>query len=131
MTSFSSLSGIIYYMKESVVSYLESAKEVISELETKGLVDLDPQKTGGVIVKLLDAEGNLISSVMIKSKEAITELLKAKGHMAIIKKNIDGIAAKEQLKIDTSLLNSLDKLPVSKQEIEFQINDAGKLVLKK
>lgn len=118
-------------MKESVVSYLESAKEIISELETKGLVDLDPQQSGGVTIKILDAEGNLITSVMIKSKEAITELLKAKGHMAIIKKNIDSAAAKEKMKIDTSVLNSLEKLTVSKQEIEFQVNDAGKLVIKK
>ena len=118
-------------MKETVVNYLESAQVALQELETKGLVDLDPQNSGGVTVKLLDASGQLLDSVMIKSKEQITELLKAKGHMAIIKKNIDAIARKEQMKIDSSVLDALEKLPVSKQEVEFQINDAGKLVVKK
>lgn len=117
-------------MKKQYLQYLESAQEAISELETKGLVDLDPQNSGGVLIKLLDATGTLIASIMIKSKEAITELLKEKGHMAIIKKNIDDVARKEQIKIDTSILNTLEKLPVTKQDIEFQVNDAGKLVVK-
>lgn len=118
-------------MKEQYVNYLENAQEVIAELETKGLVDLDPQTSGGVLVKVLDATGSLIASVMIKSKEAITELLKAKGHMAIIKKNIDDVARKEKLQIDTGILNTLESLPVTKKDIEFQVNDAGKLVVKK
>lgn len=118
-------------MKEAYVNYLEDAQVALQELETKGLVDLDPQQSGGVTIKLLDASGTLIDSVMIKSKEPIAEILKTKGHMAIIKKNIDGIAKKEQLKIDTSILDTLEKLAVTKQEVEFQINDAGKLVVKK